>query len=166
MEGQIHVCILGMLLLLLLPSRFSRVQLRATAQTAAHQALLSLGFSRQEHWSGLLFPSPHIRHRTELVGSVAQSCLTVTPWTTAHQASLSITNSWSLLKLMSVESVMPSSRVGCCLKAQTLEGEGLDLNPNLTIYHLHNLEQMTQSLYASVSSLQGLRIKELVKCLK
>ena len=30
-----------------------------------------------------------------------------TPWTAAHQASLSITNSWSLLKLMSIESVMP-----------------------------------------------------------
>ena len=32
----------------------------------------------------------------------------MTPWTTARQASLSITNSWSLLKLMSIESVMPS----------------------------------------------------------
>ena len=38
---------------LLLPSCLSRVQLCATPQTAAHQALLSLGFSRQEHWSGL-----------------------------------------------------------------------------------------------------------------
>ena len=46
------------LLLLLLLNRFSRVRLCATPQTAAHQALLSLGFSRQEHWSGLLFPSP------------------------------------------------------------------------------------------------------------
>ena len=38
--------------------RFSRVQLCATPQTATHQAPLSLGFSRQEHWSGLPFPSP------------------------------------------------------------------------------------------------------------
>ena len=44
-------------LLLLLLSHFSRVFLCATPQTAAHQALLSLGFSRQEHWSGLPFPS-------------------------------------------------------------------------------------------------------------
>ena len=43
---------------MLLLSRFSRVQLCATPQTAAHQAPLSLGFSRQEHWSGLPFPSP------------------------------------------------------------------------------------------------------------
>ena len=45
-------------LLLLLLSCFSRVQLCATPQTAAHQAPPSLGFSRQEHWSGLPFPSP------------------------------------------------------------------------------------------------------------
>ena len=35
----------------------------------------------------------------------------MTPWTAARQASLSITNSWSLLKLMSVESVMPSNHL-------------------------------------------------------
>ena len=45
-------------MLLLLLSRFSRVRLCATPQTAAHQAPLSLGFPRQEHWSGLPFPSP------------------------------------------------------------------------------------------------------------
>ena len=37
--------------------------------------------------------------------------LFVTPWTAAHQASLSITNSWSLLKLMSIKSVMPSNHL-------------------------------------------------------
>ena len=46
------------MLLLLLLSRFSRVRLCATPQTAGHQALPSLGFSRQEHWSGLPFPPP------------------------------------------------------------------------------------------------------------
>ena len=39
-----------------------------------------------------------------------------TPWTAAHQASLSITSSWNLLKLMSIELVMPSSHlILCCL---------------------------------------------------
>ena len=47
-----------LLLLLLLLSRFSHVQLCATPQMAAQQAPLSLGFSRQEHWSGLPCPSP------------------------------------------------------------------------------------------------------------
>ena len=45
-------------LLLLLLSCFSRVRLCATPETAAHQAPPSLGFSRQEHWSGLPLPSP------------------------------------------------------------------------------------------------------------
>ena len=45
-------------LLLLLLGRFSRVRLCATLQMAAHQAPPSLGFFRQEHWSGLPFPSP------------------------------------------------------------------------------------------------------------
>ena len=44
--------------LLLLLSHFSRVRLCATPETAAHQAPPSLGFSRQEHWSGLQFPPP------------------------------------------------------------------------------------------------------------
>ena len=62
--------------LLLLLSRFSRARLCATPDTAAHQAPPSLGFSRQEHWSGLPFPSPV--HESE--SEVAQSCrLLVTP---------------------------------------------------------------------------------------
>ena len=44
--------------------------------------------------------------------SVVQSCLTLgDPWTAARQASLSIANSWSLLKLMSIESVMPANHL-------------------------------------------------------
>ena len=43
---------------LLLLSCFSHVRFCATPWTAAHQAPLSLGFSRQEHWRGLPFPSP------------------------------------------------------------------------------------------------------------
>ena len=49
--------------MLLLLNCFSRVRLCATPQTAAHQAPPSLGFSRQEHRSGLPFPSP--MHETE-----------------------------------------------------------------------------------------------------
>ena len=40
--------------------------------------------------------------------------LCATPWIPAHQASLSITNSWSLFKLMSIESVMPSNHLILC----------------------------------------------------
>ena len=43
---------------ILLLSHFSRVRLCVTPQRAAHQAPQSLRFSKQEHWSGLPFPSP------------------------------------------------------------------------------------------------------------
>ena len=48
----------GLLLLLLLLSRFSCVPLLVTPWTAAYQAPLPMGFSRQEYWSGLPLPSP------------------------------------------------------------------------------------------------------------
>ena len=52
----------------------------------------------------------------ELSSVQSLSCvqLFATPWTAAHQASLSITNSWSLLKLMAIESVMPSNHLILC----------------------------------------------------
>ena len=57
-------------MLLLLLSHFSRVRLCATPWTAAHQASPSMGFSRQEHCSGLPFPSPMCE------SEVTQLCLT------------------------------------------------------------------------------------------
>ena len=48
----------GKIVMLLLLSRFSRVRLCATQEMEAHQAPLSMGFFRQEHWSRLPFPSP------------------------------------------------------------------------------------------------------------
>ena len=48
------------------------------------------------------------------VHSLSRVWLFVTPWTAAHQASLSITNSQSLLRLMSIESVMPSNHLIFC----------------------------------------------------
>ena len=49
-----------------------------------------------------------------LVSYVGRVQLFATPWTAAHQASLSISNSWSLLKLMSIKSVMSSSHLIFC----------------------------------------------------
>ena len=48
------------------------------------------------------------------VQSLSRVRLFATPWTVAHQASLSITSSWSLLRLMSIESVMPSNHLILC----------------------------------------------------
>ena len=71
-----HIEIPGKELLLLL-SHFSRVQLCVTPQTAAHQAPLSLGFSRQEHWSGLPFPSPTGK---EQMGTKPRICWKLNVW--------------------------------------------------------------------------------------
>ena len=64
-------------------------------------------------------------HRTQFLGTppwgwfssvqlLSRVWLFVTPWTAVHQASLSITNSWSLLKLMFIEVVMPSNHLILC----------------------------------------------------
>jgi len=49
-----------------------------------------------------------------MIQSLGHVRLFVTPWTAARQASLSLTNSWSLLKLVSIESVMPSNHLILC----------------------------------------------------
>ena len=61
---HIHVCVLN---------RFRPVQLFAASWTVAHQAPLSMGFSRQEHYSGLPFPPPESvpDPRTELTAPVS-----------------------------------------------------------------------------------------------
>ena len=86
-------------------------------------------FSRQEYWSGWPFlspgylPDPRIEPRSPTlqadslpssVQSISHVRLFVTLWTAAHQASLSIINSWSLLKLMSIKSVIPSNHLILC----------------------------------------------------
>ena len=58
----------------------------------------------------LLYPKDHISS----VQSLSRVRLFATPWTAARQASLSITNSQSLLKLMSIKSVMPSNHLIPC----------------------------------------------------
>ena len=127
---------------------FSRVWLFATPWTAVYQAPLSMGFSRQEYWSGCHWVPPRKHNKLNNLGekekclernklpkpsqgkmdnqnrpitsefSSVQSLTCVqlfaTPWTAPCQASLSITNSQSLLKLMSIASVTPSYHLILC----------------------------------------------------
>ena len=93
----------------LLLSNFSRVRLCETPQTEAHQAPPSVGFSRQEHWSGLPFPSP--MHESEVKGkSLSHFLLLATLWTAAYQAPPSMGFSrqeyWCGLPLPSLPSVL------------------------------------------------------------
>ena len=103
----------------------SHLQPSATPWTAAYQAPPSMGFSRREYWSGVPryilssrgWPNGH-SHDAAVISSVQFSLSVVsdfvTPWTAACQASLSVTNSWSLLKFMSIELMMPSSHLILC----------------------------------------------------
>ena len=58
-----------------------------------------------------VFTKSSQRSQFSSVQSLSQVRLFATPWNAAHQASLSITNSWSLLKLISIESVIPSNHL-------------------------------------------------------
>ena len=62
----------------------------------------------------LLFFSSCVFNLIRSVQSLSCVQLFATPWAAAHRASLSITNSWSLLKLMSIELVMPSNHLFLC----------------------------------------------------
>ena len=74
-----NLCLIFCPLLLLLLSRFCHVRLCETPETAAHEAPPSLGFSRQEHWSELPFPSPVLKVESESkVSVVSDSDLTKT----------------------------------------------------------------------------------------
>ena len=89
---------------------------------------LPVGFRGISRTQGMNLDLPHCRwilyclsHQrrpyscsVQLAQSFSHVQFFVTPWTVACQASLSITNSWSLLKLMSIESVMPSKRLILC----------------------------------------------------
>ena len=67
------------------------------------------------HWL-VLQPLPQVSNcQFSLVQSLSCIGLFATPWTAAHQATLSTTNSRSLLKLMSIELVMPSNHLILCL---------------------------------------------------
>ena len=78
-----YITLPSLKLLLLLLSCFSRVRFCATPYMPANQAPLSLGFSRQEYWSGLPFPSP--MHESE-TWKWSRVRLSATPWTAACQA--------------------------------------------------------------------------------
>ena len=88
-----------------------------------------MGFFRQEYWSGVPLPSPQhcissikilgfshfliLAQRLLFICSVVSDC-SRPPWTASHQASLSFTISWSLLKLASIESMIPSNDLNLC----------------------------------------------------
>ena len=70
--------------------------------------------TRAAHWNHLGSFEKYCLLDLSSVQSLSHVQLFVTLWTAACQASLSVTNSWSLLKLMSIESVMPFNHLILC----------------------------------------------------
>ena len=85
---------------------------------------------------------------THLSSVQTLSCvrLLATPWTAVYQASLSITNSWSLLKLMSIESVMPSTHfiLHCCLLPPSIF-------PSIRVFSIESIHRIGWPKYWSFS---------------
>ena len=71
----------------------------------------------------------------------------VTPWTAASQDSLSITNSWSLLKLMPIESLMPANRLILCCPPLL----PLSISPSIRVFSNESLLRIRWPKYRSFS---------------
>ena len=76
--------------------------------------------------------------------SVTQLCLTLTPWTAARQASLSFTISWNLLKLMSIESVMPSNHFVLCYPLLLLPSSFPRISLSQYVSTLHHVAKVLE----------------------
>ena len=79
---------------------------------------LFLGYIVTSKCLNKIYTSPSISQKyfplVVVVQSLSHVRFLATPWTVAHQASLSIAISWSLLKRMSIESMMPSNHLALC----------------------------------------------------
>ena len=110
---------------------------------------LHLVFLSLEHPS-LWYPCSFISHLSvqfSSVQSLSHVRLFATPWMTARQASLSITNSQSLLKIMSIESVMPSSHLILCCPLLLLP----PILPRIRVFSNESNLRMRWSKYWSFS---------------
>ena len=114
-----------LLLLLLLLSLFSRVQLCATPQMAARQAPLSLGFSKQEYRSGLPFPSPMRESESE----VAQLCPTLSD---------------------PMDCSLPVFSVHGIFQARVLEWDTIAFSGGIGYAHVNNLREQEPRIYSYI----------------
>ena len=99
------------------------------------------GSQRTRVWGGTrgVLPDSHISHSSYL----SHVRLFETPWTAARQASLSIINSWSLIKFMSIKSVMPFN----CLLLVLLPS----IFPSIRVFSKESVLHMRWSKYWSIS---------------
>ena len=98
----------------------------------------------------------HTHTSVHSVESLSWVWLFETPWTAAHQAYLSITNSWSLFKLMSIESVMPSKHLILCrpllLLPSTLPSSRVFYNESVLFIRWLELQHQSSNEYSGLIS--------------
>ena len=87
------------------------------------------------------------KHQFISVKSLSPVHLFATPWTAACQASLSITNSWSILKLMSIESVMPYNHLILCHPLLLLPS----IRPSIRVFSNESVIRIRWPKYWSLS---------------
>ena len=88
-----------------------------------------------------------VSYQFSSVQSLSHGQLFATPWTVAHQVSLSIPNSWSLLKLRSIESVMPSNHLILCCPLLLLPS----MFPSIKVFSNESVLQTRWTKYWSCS---------------
>ena len=88
-----------------------------------------------------------LKRLSEIQFSCSVMSDSATPWTAAHHASLSITNSWSLLKLMSIELVMPSNHLILCCPLLFLHS----IFPNIRVFSNESVLPIRWPKYQSFS---------------
>ena len=94
-----------------------------------------------------MISTPHGQKPWVVVQSLSHIWLFGTPWTVACQASLSFTVSWSLLKLMSINSVMPSDRLILCHPLFLL----LSIFPSIRVFSIESALHITWPQYWNFS---------------
>ena len=117
-----------------LAQHFLQVEMFLNINNFKINCMLSTFFSSLSQFSSVQWLS-HVR-------------LFVTPWTAAHQASLSITNSWSLLKLMSIKLGMPSNHLALCHPLLLLPS----IFPNIRVFSDESVLRINWPKYWSFSS--------------
>ena len=128
--------------MLLLLRHFSRVRPCSTPWTAAHQAPPSLGFSRQEHWSGLLFPSP--MHESENESEVPQSCPTLSdpmdcslPGSSVHGSLQAGVLEWGAIAFSGIKMRTPLFSLSKLYFSDIMKTSFFSVISTLTIPHFH-----------------------------
>ena len=120
--------------------------------SATHQSKSAICIHVSSPWTSVKLPTSFLNRSVQSVQSLSHVQLFATPWTAVCQASLSITDSWSLLRLMSVEPVMPSILNRYTVYIRQSSSPSLSHPPLCLCFHLPVLYNWVSILALQTSS--------------